>query len=604
MELSNEHDSNNENYSSRNIKKRITDVISKNKFNLTNNYDLKNDLLFFKNDLLKDFRNMESKLNEKILNSNEEHLKILNSYENKFLAQNEKIEYLSNLITDYFRKEKFEKHFEEFRASIKDISAEMESKIYLLQDNIKDVLYKQQKFFNENLLYPGIIGNKCKFKDFHAFVDYVLESIHQIEDYQEMLKAYELHKLKKNLENDLGTIKLQIKNNFQILSNFTTEKINESEEKMKKVLDDYNTQFVDVRIENNKNANYLEKKISEVSHNFDQIIKIRKEINKKYKEQEKKFEDICQNIAGNENKIIEQKKEINNIDNKFKLLTTFIDNQNDENNDYYNNFNTGNFKNIKYNKSKRIQSAKDFIDRQMRLISKGIINNNENNQTLNKTEYNSISNDRYNKDNKNNNDYNKNARSIDDKRFSTKNFVINKKMTFRGDSFIKKYISEKIGIEEMYNHPKHLRNKDKNEKKEINYETSQARKSKYYSPNEDISKFFNLNKLQSQPSNKRKNKIKIININNDNYQTNKIITKSLSDGNYGPPNEKVMSHENFMKEINNILYRKKIYNPILSPFTNNYRQTSNNRFIEQQLVKDKKFNNAMTKRKKKLLIIQ
>ena len=594
MELSNEL--NKENYSSQNINKRITDIISKNKFSLTNNKDLQKDLLFFKNDILRDLRTMESKQNEKILNYNEAHLKILNSYENKFLAQNEKIEYLSNLIMDYFKKEKFEKYFIEFSKSFEETFAEIESKIYLLQNDIKDVLYKQQKFFNENLLYPGIIGYKCKFKDFHAFVDYVLESIHQIEEFQELLKGYELHKLRKNLDNDLNTIQLQIKNNFEILSKFTTEKVNESEEKMKKVLDDYNTQFVDVRIENNKNADDLKKKINEVSHNFDQIIKIRKEINKKNEEQDKKLEDIYQNIVDNENKIIEQKKEINNVDIKFKLLTTFIDNQNDDNNNDY----SGNLINNKFNKSNRIQSAKDFIDRQMRLISKGINNNNnDNNKFLNKTEYNSISNDRY--DNIKNINNNKTIRSINNKRFSTKNFVMNKRMVYRGDSFIKKYITGKIAIGEMYNHPKNLTKKEKNE---IKYDTSPIRTNKYNSPIENKSKFFNLTKLQSPTFSRRKTQIKLLNINNGNLQTNRIITKSLSDGNYGSPNTKLMSHENFMKEINDILYKKKIYNPVPQPFTNNYQRTSYNRFIEQQLIKDKNLNDGTKKKRKKLLIIQ
>ena len=57
----------------------------------------------------------------------------------------------------------------------------MDAKIISLQNDLKDVLYKQENYFKENILYPGIIGYKCKFKDFHAFIDYVLESINQME---------------------------------------------------------------------------------------------------------------------------------------------------------------------------------------------------------------------------------------------------------------------------------------------------------------------------------------------------------------------------------------------------------------------------------------
>ena len=222
-------------------------------------------------------RNLEAKQAEKLLNFKEEQTKLTNLYEKKFLSQNEKINYLSNLIVDYFRKEKFEKYYEEFKKGIEKNFAEMTTKIYTLEGEIKDVLYKQENFFNENVLYPGVIGYQCKFKDLHDFVDYVLETIKKIELFQDILKSYELHKLQKNLETDLNTIQTTIKNNFHSLSKFTTDKVNESEQKMLQVLQDYNTQFVDVRIENNKNADNLMKRMNEVENNFERIIQIRKE---------------------------------------------------------------------------------------------------------------------------------------------------------------------------------------------------------------------------------------------------------------------------------------------------------------------------------------
>ena len=117
----------------------------------------------------------------------------------------------------------------------------------------------------------------------HDFIDYVLDSIKQLEIYQDILKTYEIHKIKNNLEKELKTLQLQIDNNFNSLTKFTTEKINENEQKILNVLKNYNTQFVDVRIENNQHANDLQKKMNEVSHNFEQILTIKKDINSKIK---------------------------------------------------------------------------------------------------------------------------------------------------------------------------------------------------------------------------------------------------------------------------------------------------------------------------------
>ena len=605
----------NENFSSRSLNKKITDIISKNRFNLNNNYDIQKELLFFKNEILKDMRNLESKQTEKLIDYREKQIKLLNSYEVKISEQNEKITYLSNMITDYFRKDKFEIYFEEFTKKQEKNFAEMASKIYSLQDNIKDVLYKQEKFFNENVLYPGIIGYQCKFKDFHAFVDFVLESIHRIESYQEILKSYELHKIKKSIETDLNLIQSQIKTNFDVLSKFTTEKVKENEEKILKVLDDYNTQFVDVRIENNTSANNLKKKMEEVAQNYEQIIKIRKEMNMKNEEQDKKLEDIIHNIADNENKIIEQNKEINNVDKKFNLLTTFIDNQNEENDNLFNSFNSGKFSNNKFVNSRRIQSAKDFIDRQLKLIAREEekYGKEENNKILYNTNITYGYNNKFvsNKNNYNNIKKN-NFRTINNSIPQRKSFVFNKKLVIKGDSFIKRYITGKIGIDEMYNHPKNQ--KDKNKANRFQNETSPSRKIQNFSPIEDKSKIFNLTKLRSNEDKKekkyndflnyKKNKPKNLNINNNNFQNNRFITKSLSDGNYNYPNTRLMNHENFMEEINNILTRRHRNIQIISPINDNYQKTSYNRFIQQQLIKDKKLNNVLPKKRKKLLIIQ
>ena len=94
---------------SRNPNKRKTDIIPINKFTF-NSYDFQKDLLFFKNEILKDIHDLEAKNNEKFNNFNEEQNLIINSYEKKFLEQEQKINYLSNMLQNSFKKEKLEKY--------------------------------------------------------------------------------------------------------------------------------------------------------------------------------------------------------------------------------------------------------------------------------------------------------------------------------------------------------------------------------------------------------------------------------------------------------------------------------------------------------------
>ena len=399
--------------SKKNIKEELNKsknpkIINKNeeKNNFINQKNIQQDLLFFKNDILKDLRAIQRKLNEDLIIQKDEQENKLNIYEKKIEAQSEKITYLSNLITESMKKTKVEELLEKLSNKTEENFSKVDFKINNIQKEIRDGLYKHEKFFNESILYPGIIGYECRFANFHSFIDYVLSKIQQLIIYQEVLKGYEFHKLKGRLDKDISIIRLQLKNNFQSLTQFTTEKINESEKRIENKLEDYNSKFVDIRVENNEVANILTNKINEVSNSFGKIVEIKKEIEEKYDQQDKKIEDIKLDITNNETKLKEQKNDISKFEKKFDLLTTYVDNKLIQNS-YNNNMNIS--RNNMTSKGRRFRSAKAYIE--------GWINDITDKDNIKK-----------------------------DKKF--------KKFNFKAESFIKRYIKGKIGIGDMYKHPK------------------------------------------------------------------------------------------------------------------------------------------------------
>ena len=370
------------------------------------------DLLYFKNDILKDFREIQKKLNEELTFQKDQQAYKLNLYEKKIEQQTEKINYLSNLITESMKKTKVEELLETFSTKTEQDFSKVDYKINSIQKEIREGLYKHEKFFNETVLYPGIIGYECRFSNFHSFVDYVLSNIHQLKVYQELLKSYELHKIKGKIDKDLNVFQLQLKNNFKTLSEFATEKVNQSVKKFKDLLDDYNSKFVDIRVENNNSAKELKNHIDDVANSFGQIIQIKNEINERYDEQDKKIETLKEDINNNENKINEQNNEINNFDKKIDLLTTYIDKNFQL---CLNNLNNNNIIELSRNhriiNGRRIHSAKEYMEG----VFKGNISDN-----------------------------------IDDKNKKNKKY---KKNILKAESFVKRYIKGKIGIGEMYKHP-------------------------------------------------------------------------------------------------------------------------------------------------------
>ena len=382
------------------------------KNNIIYQKNIHQDLLYFKNDILKDFREIQKKLNEELAFQKDEQTYKLNLCEKKIEQQTEKINYLSNLITESMKKTKVEELLEKFSTKTEQDFSKVDYKINSIQKEIREGLYKHEKFFNETVLYPGIIGYECRFSNFHSFVDYVLSNIHQLKVYQELLKSYELHKIKGKIDKDLNVFQLQLKNNFKTLSEFATEKVNQSVKKFKDLLDEYNSKFVDIRVENNNSAKELKNHIDDVANSFGQIIQIKNEINERYDEQDKKIEVLKEDINNNENKINEQNNEINNFDKKIDLLTTYIDKNLQI---YMSNPNNNNdielSRNHRIINGRRIHSAKEYIE--------GVFNGNI-------------------------------SDNIDDKNKKNKKY---KKNIFKAESFVKRYIKGKIGIREMYIHP-------------------------------------------------------------------------------------------------------------------------------------------------------
>ena len=55
----------------------------------------------------------------------------------------------------------------------------LEDEIQLNQtyNELHKAITKYYKLLSDSVLYPGIIGNLCKFKNFHEFINYTLQQI-------------------------------------------------------------------------------------------------------------------------------------------------------------------------------------------------------------------------------------------------------------------------------------------------------------------------------------------------------------------------------------------------------------------------------------------
>jgi len=243
-----------------NQENKLSENLNSNNVNNTNNTNNSNNnniiipqkkssseqLLFFKEDVLKDIKQLESKLSLKYdvqhtLNANK-----IKKIEGTIEQINQRIAYLSSqIITDNTMKEKVEK--------ISNWNNKTDETLILLDVRLKNIgkkltetIDKFDNLFMETVIYPGVIGPKARYKTFHEFIDYLIFNIGQLLIYKEKTTVevkdyrYKMDSLISNLQNRLEYLSKNARA-FASSSLKTTEK--KLEQSFKVQFDDLRTQF-------------------------------------------------------------------------------------------------------------------------------------------------------------------------------------------------------------------------------------------------------------------------------------------------------------------------------------------------------------------------
>ena len=262
------------------------------------------ELIFFKNDILSDFKSIESKIKIKLTDlSNNIEVK-LSDYEKKLEIFSEKIFNLSNLIiVDKTIKEKIDK-LEKFKEKINEQSLNNEIKIDIINKDLRNSIFKYDKIFSDNIFYHGLIGNNCKYKNLHEFIDFILSQFSIFNNFKDK-NIIDFKFYKNKLENLIQNFKLQFDNINKNLKEFTNKKFFECEEKMKDYFIIHEKKLQELKGENINNLKELN------YNNNNQNIEI------------EKIENNNNKININSNNInIKENNELLGLSNKYENMKT------------------------------------------------------------------------------------------------------------------------------------------------------------------------------------------------------------------------------------------------------------------------------------------
>ena len=257
------------------------------------------DLIHFKNDILKDVRDIKYSLMEKYSVLEENLKQKMNQYDLTIKSFEQKIFELSKLITiDKSIKEKVES-FNEFKEETRDNIFKQRVKFNEFENRINKEISGINDILLDSVIYPAVIGGNSKFKTFHEYMDFTLKEINDISLVKDK-NGMDLKPFKKKIEQTVDAFRIQINNMYT--KEMTNNAINRSEERLQNLFRQYDEKIMNIKVEN-YGSNVTN------SNKFE-------EINSKLKS----FENFKKNIENN-TEVLEIKKEIKKI---YEILRDFF----------------------------------------------------------------------------------------------------------------------------------------------------------------------------------------------------------------------------------------------------------------------------------------
>ena len=284
------------------------------------NNSIQKDIIYFKEDVLKDMRRIDAKLKLKMDSNTEILEQKLKAYDTKLDSMTQKIAELSKMIsTDNAIHEKVDQ-LSAYRATVESTLITHEVKQNMISKELKDAIFKYDKVIIDNLLYPGVIGNSCKFKNFKEFIDYLLKQDSLFITFRDKqildLRQYKvkLESLSKQIQAQLDAINLST-------SQYTNRAVSDCEERIKNTFKIYDDRLEDMRVENVKYAVQLKNQSQNLASEWIKVMNIKNDIYAKF---ESEVQEMKNSNFGVLKSFDGYKKEFKLIKNRFTQLSEFI----------------------------------------------------------------------------------------------------------------------------------------------------------------------------------------------------------------------------------------------------------------------------------------
>ena len=305
---------------SKNDKEKIIPNINLPDKILPNSQNMKNDIMQFKDEILREIKLLKKSVSEKY-----EFIEILtkekfSKYDTKLSSYSERINELKSntLNTDDLIKEI--DAFKEFKNKFRDTMLTLNIKINNMDKETKNDIYRIDGILSDSVIYTGIIGRTSKFKTFHQLVDYLLSQTSQNLTYREK-NNLDLNQLKKkinSMEQEMQSLGVNMSKQISILFGQKGEEFNS---KLKDLLAEYDQKIRNAKEQGDLYIQEIKTTVEKFREQLDEFINIKNTISDEIKNEVDKL--VKENEKTN-NMFRSNKKEFNLMKDRFTQLSEFI----------------------------------------------------------------------------------------------------------------------------------------------------------------------------------------------------------------------------------------------------------------------------------------
>jgi hypothetical protein len=293
------------------------------------NKKIRDDLIIFKNDTLKDLKQTERTLIENYKNTASKVNERIENFKRQFTLFNDKIIEMTSFLDSLRNTTNDIKTLSDFKSKSEITLQELDFRLNILDKECHDSLFNISNILKNSVIYPGIIGNTAKFKTFHSFIDFVLNHISNMNLFKDRItKEVSDNKIKH--DNNYEKLKTNCDSLYDKMKTIINKEIELIKEKNNSQFNLFEDKFHNYRIEIAK----CDVSIKNIEQFINSIKEKNKELDIKEGEISIKLNNLNQMSYQNKSDIISLREKYYSLSNHFKQLKlNAINNDNRENNE-------------------------------------------------------------------------------------------------------------------------------------------------------------------------------------------------------------------------------------------------------------------------------